>query len=632
MIVKYSPNKKIQLSLKDKTISKEAYQDEIDHIVQHGKRNADARASVVIVAYNEGDDLIRNLEYWKKQTNQDFEIILVDNGLDDGTVEKVKNFDVLYIKAKNNLGCCGGRNVGAVYANTDILVFGDADGYNPSNYMENVLNIMQNSNVVAVRGKVLPINDELQKDFMPAHYDIGDDAIVAIIDAEGNSVWRTDDYIEAGGFEDSLAGGEGLVLQYRMLEFYGYSKNSFRYDPRIILYHDYHRDYKKLEYKIWQNTIVRIQLCNKYPFLDRVIQYYSYRQKNNGNEHSDEMNVKIKNITQEIGREYNTFINELKLSRYQNSDLMKNGTQYDFSIIIPCYNLGEFLPKAIDSVFAQTLENIEVIVVDDKSPDKDTQKVLDEIEKKVHVIRLEKNSGVSVARNEGIKRAKSNYIMCLDADDTIEPTYLEKVKNIFDANAKVGIVSCDLQCFGDRIEQWELCDHMTIENALVNSPVHGSSCFRKDLHDCGGGYDAKLRGYEDWDHWLRIMKQGCMVRVIPEVLFNYYVRPESKVKTSNKNAKKLVERIVQNHDNLYKEHYAYVVTQKHAETVELSRIVHLRDEQIGEQLDVITKERAKIAEMQSSKFWTLRTKYVNIKTGLAFVFRNPSKFIKKHFS
>ncbi len=237
----------------------------------------------------------------------------------------------------------------------------------------------------------------------------------------------------------------------------------------------------------------------------------------------------------------------------------------NFSIIIPCYNLGELLPKAINSVFAQTLENIEIIVVDDASLDRKTQKVLDEVEKKVKVVRLKDNGGVSTARNEGIKLAKSEYILCLDADDTIEPTYLEKAKSIFDASENIGLVSCHAQFFGNSCTRWTPKDNPHIKDALVNSPVHTATCFRKSLHNISGGYDANLYGYEDWDHWLKIMRQKCIARVIPEALFNYYVRSGSKVNTSNRNSFELVSMIIENHKDLYEEHFAYVIAKKHEE-------------------------------------------------------------------
>ncbi len=242
-----------------------------------------------------------------------------------------------------------------------------------------------------------------------------------------------------------------------------------------------------------------------------------------------------------------------------------------FSVIIPCYNLGNFLIKAINSVFLQTLKNVEIIVVDDNSSDEKTKEILNKINNKVNLIRLNKNSGVSVARNEGIKLAQSNHILCLDADDTIEPTYLEKAKNIFDADKEIGLVSCYTQFFGGSRFLWKPKENLDIKDFLINSSVPTATCFRKNFHEISGGYDSNLRGYEDWDHWISIVKQGCKVKVIPEVLFNYYVRSNSKVATSNKNCKQLVFTIVNNHRELFEKNVDFVVAQKHYELMMCNR-------------------------------------------------------------
>ncbi len=252
---------------------------------------------------------------------------------------------------------------------------------------------------------------------------------------------------------------------------------------------------------------------------------------------------------------------------YKLWDINKIITEEDgsFSVVVPCYNLGKLLPKAINSVLSQTLKNVEMIVVDDASTDEQTKRILKDVEQDVNIIYLKENKGVANARNIGIKKAQSEYILCLDADDTIESTYLEKAKNIFDADKNVGIVSCGLQSVGGSNEKFISKDKISVKDALVNSPVHTASCFRKEAHDQCGGYDIKLRGYEDWNHWIDIMKNNWTVRVIPEYLFNYYVRPNSKVNTSNKNAFELVSKIIENHKDLYDKNFAYVIAKKHAE-------------------------------------------------------------------
>ncbi len=276
----------------------------------------------------------------------------------------------------------------------------------------------------------------------------------------------------------------------------------------------------------------------------------------------------------------------------------------------------------------QTLENIEIIVVDDASPDKETQEVLSEMEKMVKVIRLKENKGVSVARNAGIEVARGKYTLCLDADDTIEPTYLEKAFNIFESDEKVGIVSCWLKSFGATNAVWTAKDNIEIRDALINPPVHTASCFRKVDWEEGGIYDPKLRGFEDWDHWLRIMKIRPLVRVIPEFLFNYYVRLGSKVETSNKNSFKLTSHIIENHKDLYQEHFLYVIARKQEVFALNANKERFRELELRSNMELLRQKNEEIGLMQESKFWKLREFYLTMKHWLVFVFLNPRKFIK----
>ena len=98
------------------------------------------------------------------------------------------------------------------------------------------------------------------------------------------------------------------------------------------------------------------------------------------------------------------------------------------SIIIPCYNVEKTIKKCINSLLAQTHENIEIIAVNDGSTD-DTYRVLQEEFKNNDkcILLNQSNSGISVARNEGMKIAKGEYYSFVDADDYVEPDYLEKL-------------------------------------------------------------------------------------------------------------------------------------------------------------------------------------------------------------
>lgn len=111
------------------------------------------------------------------------------------------------------------------------------------------------------------------------------------------------------------------------------------------------------------------------------------------------------------------------------------------SIVVPIYNVEHYLKKCIESILIQTYKNIEIILVDDGSPD-NCPKICEDYKSKdlrIKVIHKE-NGGLSDARNKGIKKAKGTYITFVDSDDTIEPDYVEYLYSIikkFDADISI---------------------------------------------------------------------------------------------------------------------------------------------------------------------------------------------------
>lgn len=101
------------------------------------------------------------------------------------------------------------------------------------------------------------------------------------------------------------------------------------------------------------------------------------------------------------------------------------------SIIVPVYNVSKYLRKCLDSLVNQTLKDIEIIIVNDGSPD-DSQTIIDEYKKKYKNIKsyIKKNGGLSDARNYGLKHAKGEYIGFVDSDDYVDTTMYEKMYNL----------------------------------------------------------------------------------------------------------------------------------------------------------------------------------------------------------
>lgn len=228
------------------------------------------------------------------------------------------------------------------------------------------------------------------------------------------------------------------------------------------------------------------------------------------------------------------------------------------SVIMPVYNDGDYLWDAVDSVITQTFADWELIIVDDGSTDKHTLKVLEDIEEKykkiivVHVC----NGGPSRARNTGIKCSNGKYILPLDADDEIYPTYLEKAVEILDNNKEIGIVYCEAELIGVKTGKWNLPQYDLL-TMLHSNVIFVTALFRKEDWDLVGGYDVSLKsGVEDYDFWLSIIELKRGVFQIPEVLFKYRIKKESRstrFESNQEQALNTYKKIVVNHRKLYQD-------------------------------------------------------------------------------
>ena len=102
------------------------------------------------------------------------------------------------------------------------------------------------------------------------------------------------------------------------------------------------------------------------------------------------------------------------------------------SIIMPCYNQGQYVAEAVDSVLGQTFHDFEIIIINDGSTDQETISTLESFDRPKCLILHTTNQGLAAARNNGIREARGEYILPLDADDRIAPTYLEKAVRVLD--------------------------------------------------------------------------------------------------------------------------------------------------------------------------------------------------------
>lgn len=191
--------------------------------------------------------------------------------------------------------------------------------------------------------------------------------------------------------------------------------------------------------------------------------------------------------------------------------------------IIPCYNDGGNIQEALDSLVTQTVLPDKIIIIDDGS-DKETLEILKNIENPLVEIIFQENCGVCVARNVGIFKAQTSYILTLDADDRFEPEFIEKAVHILFKNNAVGVVCCYYKEFGSGSVNPDVIMPKggSARDFLVKNNGLGNALFRKQCWEEVKGYDVAFKkGYEDWDFWLSILKNNWTMEVIKEPLFWY---------------------------------------------------------------------------------------------------------------
>ncbi|WP_156915720.1 glycosyltransferase [Desulfatirhabdium butyrativorans] len=222
------------------------------------------------------------------------------------------------------------------------------------------------------------------------------------------------------------------------------------------------------------------------------------------------------------------------------------------TVVIPCYNQGKYLAESIGSVLSQTIDDVEILIVNDGSTDPETIEVLNTLAyPKTRLIHTT-NQGLAAARNNGIREAKGRYILPLDADDRIGPTYLEQAVRILDENPGIGIVYCRAAFFGAVEKPWNLPE-FSLSEMLIDNILFCSCVFRKADWELVGGYRTDMiYGWEDYDFWLSLIERGRLVHRIPEELFFYRISPESMLRTKTREQKiEMYERVFHHHREFF---------------------------------------------------------------------------------
>lgn len=201
----------------------------------------------------------------------------------------------------------------------------------------------------------------------------------------------------------------------------------------------------------------------------------------------------------------------------------------DVSVVIPCRDHGQFLIEAVASAQRSlTPGSYELLIVDDGSREPRTIEVLAILEAAGFEVLHTTGIGLAAARNLGIRHTRGRYLLPLDADNLLQPGVFDRAPAILDASPKIGVVYSDYQEFGLRSRHREL-DELDPGRLLEANYIDACAVIRREAWEQAGGYDTAMEVWEDWELWIHLFKKGWKFHHLPEIGFDYRVRPGSLV-------------------------------------------------------------------------------------------------------
>jgi glycosyltransferase involved in cell wall biosynthesis len=226
------------------------------------------------------------------------------------------------------------------------------------------------------------------------------------------------------------------------------------------------------------------------------------------------------------------------------------------SIIIPCYNHGQYIREAVESVLENANKfSFEIIIINDGSTNYDTTKELKKLEQEGYKILHQINLGLAGARNNGISLAKGKYILPLDSDNKLHKNYLTQAIEILEGNPSVDVVYGNPFFFGmeEGIKKTGEFDFLKI---ILGNYIDACAVYRKEVWERVKGYDGNMpvMGHEDWEFWISAYISGSNFYYLNDLCFYYRSLPNSMAKTYSTPSEDL------NRKYIHQKHSSEIVT------------------------------------------------------------------------
>lgn len=255
-------------------------------------------------------------------------------------------------------------------------------------------------------------------------------------------------------------------------------------------------------------------------------EYYTTKVKRgypDGNKDFFKKNSWIKDYFSEnrVTKEKTDFINSLETDVKLEVEEVYNGL---ISIVIPCYNQAKYVRDTIISVKASRYKDFCCVIVNDGSTDNSEEVILDEIkgDKRFKYYKI-KNGGLGHARNFGISKTNSKYILCLDSDDLISPYYIKKGVEFLEKNKNFSLFYANANFLYDEDgeeKKWNLPPYC-YKSLLTGNMIYCSHIFRRSEYNKTRGYDEEMYGFQDWEFLVQLLNNRSNVYRDDETMFYY---------------------------------------------------------------------------------------------------------------
>ena len=395
------------------------------------------KVSVIVPVYNTSEYLGQCLETILLQTLQDIEVICVDDGSTDDSLSRLQDYTLFDSRLKvihqENAGAAAARNRGLKEASGEFVIFLDSDDFFEATMLEKMVARAEqdNSDVVVCGSHVFDDKSEkiTQTNLPPQKYstqpfvkpdDIPEDLFIFCSPAPWNKLIRME-IIKKNELQFDSTPHVIDDIMFHCLSLACAKKISVM--GSAFVYYRVNIPGQQSRSKKEQISNVLRTLSNAYENLKRLNLWDTY-QLSLLNRIRYSLQIELANCNaSEKKQEILAIRQNLPQELY---DQVFSSTYPAISLIIPAYNAANYLSECLESVIHQTLQNIEIICVDDGSTD-DTLDVLNQYaaqDNRIKVIHQE-NKGLAGARNAALEKATGTYIQCLDADDYLEPDACE---------------------------------------------------------------------------------------------------------------------------------------------------------------------------------------------------------------